>query len=542
MTSTAPQQPTADDNGDGTAAGGGTRPGFFPDHAIVYSALENSKIGVWSWDIESNRVTWSGNLEEIHCLQKGSFDSTFAAFENDIHPDDRTHVRTELQEALRSQTPRRMLYRLPPRDDSPERWIESIATAAMEGGHVVRMQGTCRDVTERIRLHRELRIRASQQQAVARLGEEALTANDLQKFFDEAVAMIAETLDVELVKILEIVPGEAELIVRSGVGWNPALVGSAHVSSGTESQAGYTLAHGGSIVVEDLPQETRFIGSPLLHDHHVVSGITTPIAGRDGRAYGVLGAHSTRTRKFTEYDVSFLEAVASVIAGVIQRRQLDMRHELMIRELRHRSGNLFSQLLALFSQTAKNSKNLAELVPKYEARVLALANAHRLVTEGGWKSASLAELLNTLLAAYLDRISFAGPNVFLEADPTFGLSMAIHELATNASKHGSLAQRAGRVEVTWHVARTNQGLTLILHWKEREGLAPKRQRRPGFGSRLIGMVIERQLNGRVELSFTPEGLDAELVVPLTHERWPGTTVNTEEEPEPTIPTVDEANS
>ena len=67
----------------------------------------------------------------------------------------------------------------------------------------------------------------------------------------------------------------------------------------------------------------------------------------------------------------------------------------MIRELRHRSGNLFSQLLALFSQTAKNSKNLAELVTKYEARVLAMANAHRLVTEGGWKSASLIELLNT---------------------------------------------------------------------------------------------------------------------------------------------------
>ena len=62
-------------------------------------------------------------------------------------------------------------------------------------------------------------------------------------------------------------------------------------------------------------------------------------------------------RKFSEYDVSFLAAVANVIAGAIQRLQLDQRQELMIRELRHRSGNLFSQLLALFSQTAKNSKN-----------------------------------------------------------------------------------------------------------------------------------------------------------------------------------------
>jgi two-component sensor histidine kinase len=175
----------------------------------------------------------------------------------------------------------------------------------------------------------------------------------------------------------------------------------------------------------------------------------------------------------------------------------------------------------LFSQTAKNSKNLADMVTKYEARVLALANAHRLITEGGWKSASLTELLNTLLAPYLDRITFAGPNVFLEADPTFGLSKAIHELTTNASKHGSLSTRAGRVEVVWQVQRTDLGLTLLLNWKERDGPTPKRSRRTGFGSRLVTMVIERQLNGTVRMTYSPGGLDVELNVPLTHERWPG---------------------
>jgi two-component sensor histidine kinase len=234
----------------------------------------------------------------------------------------------------------------------------------------------------------------------------------------------------------------------------------------------------------------------------------------------VLSAHTGKRHKFNDYDVSFLAAVANVVAGAIQRRQLDQRHELMIRELRHRSGNLFSQLLALFSQTAKNSSTVTELVAKYEARVLALANAHRLITEGGWKSTSLNELLNTLLAPFLDRISFSGPDVFLEPDPTFGLSMAVHELATNASKHGSLSGPAGRVDLTWSVTRTQQGLTLVLDWKESRGPAPRRSRRPGFGSRLISMVIERQLNGQVEQAFGPDGLSAKLTVPLTHERWP----------------------
>ena len=282
---------------------------------------------------------------------------------------------------------------------------------------------------------------------------------------------IAEILDVEFVKILELVPGDAELLLRAGVGWKPGLVGRAHVSTLRGSQAGYTLAAGGPVVVENLATETRFESPTLLHEHGVVAGLSCPIAGRDGRAYGVLGAHTAKPRQFSESDVSFLTAVANVIAGAIQRRQLDQRHELMIRELRHRSGNLFSQLLALFSQTAKNSKNLAELVPKYEARVLALANAHRLVTEGGWKSASLIELLNILLAPYLDRITFAGPNVFLEADPTFGLSMAIHELTTNASKHGSLStrDRPGRSDLAGQAHRSRADLAVELEGTRRSG-------------------------------------------------------------------------
>jgi PAS domain S-box-containing protein len=501
-------------------------PSFFPDQGIVASALKSAKIGVWSWDIASNRVTWSSNLEEIHRLSPGSFDGTFAFFENDIHPDDQPHVIAAIHDARRNRAPRRMLYRLPIRSDAEEHWIESIATAVVEGGKVVRLLGTCRDVTQRVRLHRELRIRASQQQAVARLGERALTETNLQQFFDDAVSTVADILDVELTKILELVPGDAELLLRAGVGWKPGLVGTAHISTGRESHAGFTLASGRTVLVADLATETRFQGTALLHDHGAVCGISTPIAGRDGRAYGVLGAHTTRRRQFTDYDMSFLVAVANVIAGTIQRWQLDQRHELMIRELRHRSGNLFSQLLALFSQTAKNSKSLDDLVPKYEARVLALANAHRLVTEGGWKSAPLTELLNTLLAPYLDRITFAGPEVYLEADPTFGLSVAIHELATNASKHGSLSHRSGRVEVTWFVRCTDKGPALILGWKELEGPPPKRQRRAGFGSRLINMVIERQLNGDVRIVFGTAGMDAELTVPLTHERWPGAVART----------------
>jgi two-component sensor histidine kinase len=485
------------------------------------AGLQAGRLGVWSWDIPAGRMTWSTNLEGWQGRPENGQDGTFSFAAADLPPSDQPGVPAAIQQVLRTLAPCRLEYRLPSPAGREERWFEVSATAIVKDGAPAQVLGTCRDVTERLRINREVRVRARQQEAVARLGERALAESDLQKFFNEVVATVAEILDVELAKILELVPGDAELLLKAGVGWQPGVVGKALVTTGRESHAGYTLASGRTVMLEDLASETRFAGTALLHDHGVVSGLTTPIAGRDGRAYGVLCAHATKRRKFNDYDVSFLTAVANVVAGAIQRRQLDQRHELMIRELRHRSGNLFSQLLALFSQTAKSSRSMPELVAKYEARVLALANAHRLITEGGWKSTSLNELLNILLAPFLDRIAFQGPNVFLEPDATFGLSMAVHELVTNAGKHGSLSEPGGRVDLTWSVVRTQQGLTLMLDWKEGHGPAPKRQRRPGFGSRLINMVIERQLNGQVEQIFAPEGLQTRLVVPLTHERWPG---------------------
>jgi two-component sensor histidine kinase len=491
------------------------------DLEALRAALDAGQVGTWSWDLRSRRLTWSTNFENFQGVPPSGQGGALSLAPEDLPAQEGAGILAAMHKALRTRAPCRLEYRLPGRPGPDEHWHEASVTVVVEDGVVVQMLGICRDVTERLRINREVGVRARQQETLARLGERALTETDLQKFFNEVVASVGEILDVEMTKILELVPGDSEMLLRAGIGWRAGLVGSAHVSTGRDSQGGYTLAAGRPVIVEELATETRFGGQPLLKAHGVVSGITTPITGHDGRAYGVLGAHTAKPRKFNDYDVVFLAAVADVVAGAIRRRQLDQRHELMIRELRHRSGNLFSQLLALFSQTAKNSRNVAELVAKYEARVLALANAHRLITEGGWKSTSLSELLRTLLAPFVDRILFSGPNVFLEPDPTFGLTMAVHELATNAGKHGSLCEPTGRVDLTWSVTRTEQGLTLVLDWKESGGPPPKRSRRPGFGARLITMVIERQLNGEVQQSFDPQGLQARLTVPLTHERWPG---------------------
>jgi two-component sensor histidine kinase len=310
-------------------------------------------------------------------------------------------------------------------------------------------------------------------------------------------------------------------LLRAGFGWKTDLVGTVLTSTDAGNHARFTLDSAVPIVTHDFAVETRFAVAPYLKDHNCVSGISVTIAGRDGRAYGILGVCTNKPRRFGPRDTSFVGAVANLLAGAIQRRQLEQRHELMIRDMRHRSGNLFSQLLALFSQTAKNSKSIADLSSKYQARVMAMANAHRLITEGGWKSIPIMELLYVVLGPYLDRVSFSGPNIDLEPDPVFNLNAALHELAGNAIKYGSLSRPKGQLDLSWSVSRTDRGMTLTFDWVEKNGPAARRPRRLGFGSRLVGLVIERQMNGEVHRTFSRTGLAVHMIVPLTHERWPG---------------------
>ena len=129
---------------------------FFSQPELLPIALETGEIGIWSWDVASNRITWSTNIEGIHGLPGGSFDGVPSDFENEIHPEDRATVISAMQETLQTQKPHRVQYRLAPRPGVEERWIETVATVVTAVGTSAQMIGVCRDVTERARTHREL--------------------------------------------------------------------------------------------------------------------------------------------------------------------------------------------------------------------------------------------------------------------------------------------------------------------------------------------------------------------------------------------------
>lgn len=182
------------------------------------------------------------------------------------------------------------------------------------------------DSRDRLRRH------AEQQTAVAVLGQLALTCS-LDELIGEALDLVVRTLDVPLSQVLELQADGESLLLRAGVGWGEGLVGVALVPAQPASVAGLTLGSAEPILVDDLAAE-RFSESKLLLDHGVVSGVSVLIHGEQG-PFGVLGAHTTRPRAFTEDDASVLLAIARILGAAVSRAQAEherRRYEAMLRQ------------------------------------------------------------------------------------------------------------------------------------------------------------------------------------------------------------------
>lgn len=178
------------------------------------------------------------------------------------------------------------------------------------------------------RNQRKLSVRERQQASVAKLGQRALASTPTALLMDQAVTLIARDLDVTHCQILALQPDKQDFLLQAGVGWRTDLIGQTRIPVNTASQAGYTLQAKEPVIVTDLRTETRFPGIPLFLDEGIVSGINIIIQGREN-PFGILNTHTTRRRKFTKDDISFLQAVANVLATAIERERAeeDMRSD-----------------------------------------------------------------------------------------------------------------------------------------------------------------------------------------------------------------------
>jgi PAS domain S-box-containing protein len=191
-------------------------------------------------------------------------------------------------------------------------------------------------------------------------------------------------------------------------------------------------------------------------------------------------------------------------------KEADENQKLMTRELQHRTKNLLAvvQSIAMGSFPRGNSRAEA-----FRARLHALADAQNLLTEGNWGGALMEDIVRRELAGFTDRIFIAGPRVLLKPNAVQGFSLVLHELATNAAKHGALAAPNGTISVRWTVEGNGAEPALHFQWQERGGPPAVAPRKKGFGSILLEHTLTTS-DCPPTFDYAPEGLTYEVTAAL----------------------------
>lgn len=206
---------------------------------------------------------------------------------------------------------------------------------------------------------------------------------------------------------------------------------------------------------------------------------------------------------------------AGLRAALALAEGTSIRRELVSQELKHRIGNLLAVVQAIARKTFRDTDEVA--LAHFKSRMSALAAAQAVLIDAETNPAMLQDVTILALSAYLstiERIAISGPDVALNGRHAHALTLALHELATNAAKYGALSNSTGQVGVAWHTLPETEPPRLHVTWRETGGPPVKRPSRAGFGSRLIKGLSEDAF-GRVELDFAPNGLVCTFELPIS---------------------------
>ena len=271
------------------------------------------------------------------------------------------------------------------------------------------------------------------------------------------------------------------------------------------------------VTIGPAPVPSRAIMRPvMLADHHMMLALTPPAAA-------TLSNLSLLTLLFG----MMVAALLMVVARLLTRQALEDRASLawfeeqasirnsLTRELNHRVKNTLANVLSIVALTRRRTDNIDEFVTGLIGRVRALSATHDLLTQSEWGTTPIEAVIAAELAPYAqdsDRaVTTRGPHVELAPNDALSLGLAVHELATNASKYGALSQAGGNVEIYWEMITDKLAR---IEWSEHGGPPVPEQRRRGFGTELIEKIVAHELRNPVDLRFGADGVRCTLIVPV----------------------------
>ncbi len=321
--------------------------------------------------------------------------------------------------------------------------------------------------------------------------------------------------------------------------WFKAEIGlDVRETSLVESICAQAILQPGLFIVPDASKDPRFDDNPVVKGKpHLRFYAGARLETPEGLPLGALCVLDTRPRDdLTEPQKFALAALARQVMAQLELRralaerdealttirQAEQRQALLVRELHHRIRNTLALVQSLLGSTARSTRSIDEFYKAFSARIASLARTQTLLTEDYWQMASLQEMLEYELHPFISdgskRVVLHGPPMDLAADLAIPVGMALHELASNARRHGALSAHQGWVEVRWDLKRVDGKRKLVLEWKEHDGPAVQTPKQRGFGSILLERVLALQANAEVRVTYDREGLAFCMEAPLIEQR------------------------
>ncbi len=444
--------------------------------ARLADALAAGQVMAFEWDAVTGLTRRSDNAPLI---LGGTQSATETSRSNDflkrVHADDRKRFKAHIRQLSPCNSSYVLTFRFV-RPDGETVWLEETAKGEFDAtGRLLRLQGLTRDITER------------------KKAELALAERTLQLALAERAALVGSVAFEVGPDIMQISAGYA------------ALHGLAEGTTVIQRSSWLALLHPEDARRFDEIRRRNFQNRlrEYVIDYRIVrsGGEVRWIEARsfasyhgDGQPYRVVGVN----------------------IDITDRKRAEELQRTLNAELDHRVKNVLATVSAVAAHTLDASSSMHHFVASLDGRIRSMARTHELLSEGRWQGISLLGLVRRELAPYAAGTNtyVNGPNVILKAEAGQALAMVLHELVTNAAKHGALSMKNGSVAIRWERRLNGHRRShLVFEWAEIGGPFVAAPKSSGFGTSTIRDLIPYEFGGAVDLAFAPEGVKCRLELP-----------------------------